>query len=563
MKDKIVEFVAKVSGKDPEEINNLLEVPSNETLGDYCLPVFGEAKAQKKNPLVIAEEFAEKLSNAGLPKEISNISFNGGYVNFFVDKNLLATSVLKSVKEKDFGMLKIDKRKVGIEYPSPNTNKPLHVGHLRNIAIGDSVLKIMENCGSEVYHLNLYNDRGILICKSMIGYEKYALGKTPESEGVSGDKFVGDLYVKFSKESAMDPELEKLALEKLKLWEDGDKETIELWERLNSWAYSGMESTFEKFGLSKIDKNYYESEIYEEGKLVVAAGLKKGIFVKKEDGAVVIDLEKENLGEKVLLRGDGTSVYITQDLVLAEQKIKDFNLNSSYYVVGNDQDYHFNVLFKILEKMNVKKDFKHLSYGMVSLPSGKMKGREGTSVSAEDLIEETRTLAEKNIIEKGSVKLANDELYRRSLINALAAIKYSLLKVDPKRKIVFNPGDALAFEGDTGTYLLYSYARAASIGRKVKSKKAMKIIDLKEEEIRLLKKINSFEDVVGESYRRLAPNLVANYCFELATLFNSFYHNCPVLGGIEEGFRLQLVEAFKITIKKGLDLLGIETLEEM
>lgn len=560
MKDVVVRLIAGEVGMDISEVDNLVEVPPRDDMGDFAFPCFRLAGKLKKNPMVIAEDLAEKFRTE-LPKEISNVDFKGAYVNFFIDKRILAKNVLKNVKKKGFGKLNIGKRKrIGMEYTSPNTNKALHIGHLRNIAIGDSVSKIIESVGGKVSHLNLFNDRGILISKSMIGYEKFAKGKSPGK--VKGDKFVGDLYVKFSKESEKNLELEDLAKEKLRLWEEGDKEALALWKKLNSWVYKGMQETFDKFGMSKIDKNYYESEIYSEGRSIVEKGLEKGLFVKK-DGAVIVDLEEEKLGEKVLLRSDGTSVYMTQDLFLAEQKVKDFKLDSSYYVVGCDQEYHFKVLFNILEKLGLKKDWRHLSYGMVSLPSGKMKSREGTAVSADDLIDETVAIARKGIIERSASKLSDKELNSRALKIALAAIKYNLLKVDIHKGIVFNPKEAVAFEGDTGPYLLYSYARASSIIRKVKSKAAVKIIDLKDSEIRLLKKIDSFEDVLEKAYENLAPNLIANYCFELAQIFNEFYHACPVMGSIEEGFRLKLVDAFRVTLKKGIELLGIETVEEM
>jgi len=562
MKDVVVNLLVRELKLQKSEVNNLIEIPPSDDMGDFAFPCFSLAKSFKKNPMAIAEDLAEKIRKK-LPKEISNVDFKGPYVNFFVDKKILAEGVLSKVAKKDFGEFKLGNKKIGIEYPSPNTNKALHVGHLRNMAIGESIAKIVENGGNKTFHLNLFNDRGILISKSMIGYEKFANGKTPKSEGVKGDKFVGDLYVKFSKESVKRPELEEDAKEKLRLWEGGDKETLALWKKLNDWAYSGMQETFDKFGLSKIDQSYFESEIYKEGKSIVDGGLKRGIFEKRDDGAIIINLEKDGLGEKVLLRNDGTSVYITQDLYLAEQKIRDFNLDSSYYVVGCDQEYHFKVLFNILNKLGIKKDWQHLSYGMVSLPTGKMKSREGTAVSADDLIDETTAIAKKGIVSRITDKLSKKELDDRSLKIALAAIKYSLLKVDIHKGIVFNPEEALSFEGDTGPYLLYSYARASSIVRKVKSKKSVKIVDLKNEEIRLLKKIDSFGDIVEKAYENLAPNLIANYSFELAQMFNEFYHSCPVLGSIEEGFRLKLVDAFRITLKKSLGLLGIETIEEM
>jgi arginyl-tRNA synthetase len=561
MKEIIADLLCSELKVDKNKIEDLIEVPPVLDMGDYAFPVFTLSKEIKKNPLEVAKEMTEKLRKK-LPKEISGIENKGAYINFFVDKNLLAEIVLKDTTKKNWGKINIVKKKVGLEYPSPNTNKALHVGHLRNIAIGNSVLKILEATGSKVIHLNLYNDRGILISKSMMGYELFSKGKTPESEKAKSDKFVADLYVKFSKQSKEDPELEKQALQKLQLWEEGDNDTIELWKKMNGWAYQGIEETFKKFGLYEIDKNYYESEIYKKGKEIIEKGLKKGIFEKKEDGAVSINLEKENLGEKILLRSDGTSLYVTQDIYLADKKIRDFDLDSSYYVVGNDQDYHFRVLFSILEKFGIKKDWKHLSYGMVALPTGKMKSREGSAVSADDLIEETVDIAKKGLVERDA-KLSKKEQEDRSLKIALAAIKYTLLKVDIKKKIIFDPNKDLEFEGNTGPYLLYSYARANSIIKKVKSKKPVKIIDLKDSEIKLIKKINEFPEIIKKAYEKLSPNLIANYSFELAQIFNEFYHNCPVMGSIEEGFRLRLVDSFKITMKKSLELLAIDVLEEM
>ena len=560
--ETIVSVLSKETKMDASIVENLLEVPPKPEMGDFAFPCFGLAKEQKKSPLSIAQDLAEKFRTE-LPEGVTNVDFKGAYVNFFVDKNILANKVLKEVSREDFGSLKLYTKKIGIEYPAPNTNKALHIGHLRNMAIGEAITHMNKNVGNEVFHLNLFNDRGILISKSMIAYEKYADGKTPESEGVKGDKFVGELYTRFSKESAENPELEEEARLKLRLWEAGDLETRELWAKMNSWAYEGMQETFDKFGLSRIEKNYFESEMYTEGKEIVEKGLTQGLFSKKDDGAVFIDLTEEKLGEKILLRSDGTSVYMTQDLFLAEKKVNDFNLDNSYYVVGCDQEYHFKVLFNILKKLGLDKGWKHLSYGMVSLPTGKMKSREGTAVSADDLIDETTALAEKGIRERQSETLDDEEINTRALKIALAAIKYTLLKVDIHKGIVFDPKEALAFEGDTGPYLLYSYARASSIIRKVKSDGDVKIIDLKDSEIKLLKKIDSFEDVVKKSYENLAPNLIANYCFELAQNFNEFYHACPVMGSDAKEFRLKLIDGFRVVMKKGLGLLGIEVIEEM
>jgi arginyl-tRNA synthetase len=558
MKDIIVKLLVKESGLKSREVGSLLEVPPSLEMGDFAFPCFGLAKKMKKSPVEIASGLARKIK---LVKGIERVESEGAYVNFFVDRKVFFEKILERVKESSFGKLNIGEgKKVGVEYPSPNTNKALHVGHLRNMAIGGAVCNLVKNVGSEVVHLNLFNDRGILISKSMIGYERFGEGKVPDDLGIKGDKFVGDLYVKFSKESKENPELEELAKEKLRLWEAGDKDTLELWREMNGWAYKGMQETFDLFGLSNFDKSYYESDIYKEGRGLVKKGLKAGVFVKKDD-AIIIDLESEGLGEKVFLRSDGTSVYITQDLFLAEKKVKDFNLDSSYYVVGSDQEYHFKVLFSVLDKLGLKKDWRHLSYGMVSLPSGKMSSREGTSVGADDLIRETCDVARKGIVDRASGEIK--DLEKRTLKIALAAIKYALLKVDVHKSIVFDSKRALSFEGNTGPYLLYSYARASSILRKVENRAKVSVDDLKDIEIRLLRKINDFENVVFRAYEILAPNLIANYCFEMASLFNEFYHACPVLGGEKEGFRLAVVEAFRKTLGLGLDLLGIDKLEEM
>lgn len=541
---------------------DMIEIPPKDDMGDFAFPCFSIAKEKKQSPLLISHELCEKLREK-IPKEISNISNNGPYVNFFIDKKMLAKKIISDVNKKTFGSFKLDNKKIGIEYPAPNTNKPLHVGHLRNMAIGDSIFNIAKTVGNEVYHLNLFNDRGILICKSMVAYMKYGNGATPESEGIAGDKFVGKYYVLFNKELEKNPKLEDEAKDLLQKWEAGDKETIALWKKMNSWTYSGIENTFKKFGLNKIDKNYYESQLYKEGKKIIEDGLEKKIFEKK-DGAIIINLEKEGLDEKVLLRSDGTSVYITQDLYLAMKKIEDFNLDSSYYVVGNDQIYHFNVLFSILDKLGIKKNWKHFSYGMVELPTGKMKSRDGSAKTAEDLIEETKKTAIKNIRER-TLDLSEKELERRSLIVALAAIKYFLLKPDINKSIIFNPEEALAFEGNTGPYLLYSYARANSIIKKAKriEEKDLEIFDINPKESVLIKKLNSYSEMVEKAYKQLAPNVVATYVYELSQVFNEFYHECPVMCSNQDKFRLELVKSFKIVMEKALNLLGIEFLDEM
>jgi arginyl-tRNA synthetase len=565
MRDIILDVLAEVlKGKlKKDKISELLEMPPQQEMGDYAFPCFLLAKIEKKSPLLISQELTEKIRKK-LPKEISGVEVKSAYVNFFINKKLLVKKVLEESLKKDYGCIKKKKPlRVGLEFPSPNTNKPLHVGHLRNITLGESISNIIYFCGDKTFHLNLYNDRGILISKSMMGYEKYGKNKTPKKEKMQGDAFVGKYYVLFSKDSKENPELDKMAQEKLKKWENKDPETLKLWKKMNSWAYQGMKKTYKKFGLSKIDKTYYESEIYLQGKEIIEEGLNKKIFEKRKDGAVIINLEKENLGEKVLLRPDETAVYMTTDLYLAKQKIQDFKLDSSYYVVGNDQKYHFDVLFTILDKLGMKKNWKHLAYGMVVLPEGKMKSREGNAVSAEELIEETKTIAKKGLIER-KITLNEKELEKRSMQIALAAIKYWLLKIDSSKDLVFNPKEAIEFEGNTGPYLLYSYARASSILRKIKNKnKNLKVLDLSPSEISLIKKIQDFPEIVKKSYRELAPNLMANYCYELAKIFNEFYHSHQVIGSAEEGLRLKIIYSFKNVLKKSLNILGIQELEEM
>nr|AQS34389.1 hypothetical protein [uncultured archaeon] len=350
----------------------------------------------------------------------------------------------------------------------------------------------------------------------------------------------------------------------LQKWEEGDKETIALWKKMNEWAFEGWKKSYKKFGV-KFDKEYYESEIYTKGKEIILKGLKDGIFEKKKDGAVFINLEKEKLGEKILLRSDGTSVYMTQDIYLAQFKFKEFNLNNSIYVTGNEQDYHFQVLFEILRRLGFEnKGLKHLSYGMITLPTGKIKSREGTEgISADEVLEKVQKIVKKELESRG--KISKKDLEDRSLKISLASIRYSMLKTDIGKGMIFDPKEAINFEGNTGSYLLYSYARASSILKKIKNNSVTNFEsgDLEEQEIKLIKKLFDFSGIVKKSYLVLNPSLIANYSYQLAQTFNEFYHACPVIGSKKEGFRIALVESFKHVLKNSLNLLGIETLEKM
>jgi arginyl-tRNA synthetase len=566
MKEVIVNLLLKEVNLDKAEIEKFIEIPPDSSLGDYAFPCFVLAKEKKKSPLLIAGELVDKLRKE-LPKEISNIDSKTGYVNFFIDKKIFAEGVLKNILKEKRVKDKAKQKKIMVEFPSPNTNKPLHLGHLRNMSIGESVSRILEFNGNKVIKATMNNDRGVHICKSMIAYEKFGKGKTPASEKKKSDHFVGDYYVLFNKEFKKNPDLEEEAQECLRKWEAGDKKTIALWKKMNKWALDGFKETYKMFGL-KHDKEYFESEIYDKGKKIVELGLKKKIFVKKE-GNVIAKIGKvgnEDFGEKVVLRRDLTSVYITSDLYLAKLKDEEFKLDGSIYVVGNEQEYHFKVLFYLLKKFGFKfsKNLHHLSYGMVELPDGKMKSREGTIVDADDLILETKGLAMKEL-QKRDLEISKKDLGEKGLKIALAAIKFTLLKVDIKKNMIFNPKEAISFEGDTGPYLLYSYARANSILVKSNKKPGNKIdiYELKEQEINLLKRLNDFSNVVGNAYESLSPSAISSYVLELTHSFNEFYQNCQVLKSEEEDFRLRLVESFKNVLGNCLDLLGIEKLDKM
>ncbi|MEJ2268079.1 MAG: arginine--tRNA ligase, partial [Nanoarchaeota archaeon] len=435
------------------------------------------------------------------------------------------------------------------EFPSPNTNKPLHLGHLRNMSIGESVSRILEFSGEKVIRANLNNDRGIHICKSMTAYEKFGKDKKPGRK--KSDHFVGDFYVLYNKK--LNDKLKSRAQEILQLWEKGDKKIHALWKKMNNWALEGFKETYDKFGIHH-DIEFFESNLYKKGKNIVEKGLKNGIFEKTKDGAIKINLEKEKLGEKVLMRKDGTSVYMTQDLYLAKLKFEKYKIDKSIYVVGNEQNYHFNVLFSILRKLGFKKQMYHLSYGMVELPEGKMKSREGNVVDADNLIKDVQKLVKKELNKRE--KLSKKELEKRSLIISLASIKYMLLKTDIKKNMLFNPKESVSFEGNAGPYLLYTYARSCSILKKAKNYSSnIKIKNLEKQENKLLTKLNNFTDIFSKAKENLNPFLIANYSYELCKTFNEFYHSCPVINSDNENFRLLLVDSFRHVLKNSLYLL--------
>ncbi|MCD6478501.1 MAG: arginine--tRNA ligase [Candidatus Diapherotrites archaeon] len=545
-------------------IERLIEVPPSKDLGDYALPCFALARKFKKKPNELASELSEKLS---LPEGFSKMQAAGAYLNFFIDTVFLAKEVLSEIMEKKerYGASEIGKgKRVMVEYSQPNTNKPLHIGHLRNDSIGMSISNLFEFCGYDVIRANLMNDRGIHICKAMLAYKLFGNNETPQSSGMKGDALVGKYYVLFHQKAKEMPELNEKARELLRKWEAKDKETIALWKKLRDWVIEGFEQTYKRFG-SRFDVVFFESDFYYKVKPIIEEGLAKGVFYKDEKGAIVAKLAP--LPDKVVLREDGTSIYISNDLVLTKYKIEHYKLDLNIFVVASEQELYFKQLFKIFELLGYKWHTcnEHLSYGLVLLPEGKLKSREGKVIDADELIANITELARREILKRA--KPNREELEKRALAIALAAIKFAMLKVDPKKNILFEPEKSISFEGSTGPYIQYSYARAKSILRK--AGKRAKGIDYSllssEHEKAIIMKLYEFPNTVLQALNERKPNLICNYLIELCELFNSFYHKLPVLNSepaLREA-RLALVEATSTVIANGLRLLNIPMLEEM
>ena len=560
--------------------------------GDYTLVLFPLLKHIKANPQEIGEKLGDYLSSHALWEGqpiVSGYNVVKGFLNLSICENYFLHFLHQIAPEKDYGKKPItkDSPAVIVEYSSPNTNKPLHLGHIRNNLLGFSMAKIIEATGKKVYKTQIINDRGIHICKSMIAWQLFGKGETPESTREKGDKLVGKYYVLFDKaykeeiaglisEGKTKEEAEReapiflKAQEMLRLWEQGDPETLALWRQMNQWVYDGFEVTYHNLGVS-FDRNYYESETYLLGKDIVQRGLDKGVFYRKEDGSVWIDLTSEGLDEKLVLRSDGTSVYITQDLGTATKRIEeDFpKVEGMIYTVGNEQDYHFKVLFLILQKLGYTwaKNLYHLSYGMVELPNGKMKSREGTVVDADDLMEEMVQVAQELSQELGKLEGYSDQqkeqLYR---VIGLGALKYYILKVDPKKKIAFNPQESIDFQGNTGPFIQYTYARIQSILRRAETCQLPKSVSLHPKEKELIKLLSLFPEVVQNAADTYSPALIANYVYDLVKEFNSFYQNVSILGEEDtdkRSLRVHLSRKVGEVIAIGFDLLGIEVPERM
>lgn len=560
--------------------------------GDYTLVLFPLLKHIKANPQEIGEKLGDYLSSHALWQGqpiVSGYNVVKGFLNLSICENYFLHFLHQIAPEKDYGKKPItkDSPAVIVEYSSPNTNKPLHLGHIRNNLLGFSMAKIIEATGKKVYKTQIINDRGIHICKSMIAWQLFGKGETPESTGEKGDKLVGKYYVLFDKaykeeiaglisagktkeEAEREAPIFLKAQEMLRLWEQGDPETLALWKQMNQWVYDGFEVTYHNLGVS-FDRNYYESETYLLGKDIVQRGLDEGVFYRKEDGSVWIDLTAEGLDEKLVLRSDGTSVYITQDLGTATKRIEeDFpKVEGMIYTVGNEQDYHFKVLFLILQKLGYTwaKNLYHLSYGMVELPNGKMKSREGTVVDADDLMEEMVQVAQELSQELGKLEGYSDQqkeqLYR---VIGLGALKYYILKVDPKKKIAFNPQESIDFQGNTGPFIQYTYARIQSILRRAENCELPKSVSLHPKEKELIKLLSLFPEVVQNAADTYSPALIANYVYDLVKEFNSFYQNVSILGEEDtdkRSLRVHLSRKVGEVIAIGFDLLGIEVPERM
>lgn len=561
-----------------------LEVQENKTEfeGDFTIVTFPLIKQLKKNPESIGIELGESLTaqtdlveSFNVVKGFLNIKINN---QFFVDN-------FRSLNES-FSKIEKKNSTVMVEYSSPNTNKPLHLGHIRNNLLGFSVAQILKEAGYDVIKTQIINDRGIHICKSMLAWEKFGNGETPETTHTKGDKFVGNYYVEFDKnykkeiselveqgvteeQAKKDAPVMKEAQKMLLDWENGDDKVRNLWSEMNSWVYKGFNETYKRLGVD-FDQVQYESNTYLLGKDLIQEGLDKGVLYQKEDGSVWCDLTDEGLDQKLLLRSDGTSVYMTQDLGTAVERFKDNDIQKLIYTVGNEQDYHFQVLFKILKKLGYSwaDQLFHLSYGMVELPEGKMKSREGTVVDADDLMQEMYETAKAKAQELGKLEgLSEEEKEMSYEIIGLAALKYFMLKVDPKKKMLFNPAESIEFNGNTGPFILYTYARIQSLKGKANFEyKEVSNVALNEFEKELITLLTNYRLVVEKAAESLSPALIANYVYDLVKSYNSFYQSNPILKLEDENlkqFRLNLSDLTGKTIKKSLELLGIGTVNRM
>ena len=566
IQNKAAQAIKAIYSTEVAETSLQVSVTRKEFEGDYTLVTFPLLKITRQAPDVIGEWLVSnvpEISAFNSVKGFLNLSFSPVYWN----------ESLKAIAEApDFGQLPSTGRRIMVEFSSPNTNKPLHLGHIRNNLLGDSVSRILKACGNDVVKSTIVNDRGVHICKSMYAWEKCFNGATPESTGKKGDHLVGDCYVAYAKMEKEHPEVIDDVHKMLVDWEKGDPHVRELWAMMNGWVYAGFDETYAALGIT-FDQVDHESETYLLGKELVQKGLKMGVFTTDPDGSVWCDLTADGLDRKLVLRGDGTSVYITQDLGTAERRFQNFKLDSHVYVVGNEQDYHFQVLKLILKKLGFDwaDQIYHLSYGMVELPEGKMKSREGTVVDADDLIESMYLEAKKTSEESGKLAdISPEEKDRLYHMIGLGALKYFIIKVDPKKTMLFNPKESIDFNGNTGPFIQYTHARICSILRKATVAFGPSDIAADAQpsakEVRLVKLLDLYPVKVGEAGAALSPAVIANYAYELAKEFNQYYHDTPILKEENQAvlkYRLELISVMARTLRSAMGLLGIELPERM
>jgi len=597
--EAVLASVKELYGQDVPESMIQLQKTKSEFEGNLTLVVFPFLKMSKKKPEDTAQELGEYL--LAHCNVIAKFNVVKGFLNLVIAPAAWIALLNDINADERFGEKAITDASplVMVEYSSPNTNKPLHLGHVRNNLLGWSLAKIMEANGNKVVKTNIVNDRGIHICKSMLAWKKWGNGATPESTGKKGDHLIGDYYVAFDQhyraeckalaeqfraEGLSEDEAEKRAKDEAPLikeahemlvkWEQGDKEVRALWKMMNGWVYEGFDETYKMMGVG-FDKIYYESDTYLEGKAKVEEGLKKGLFFRKPDGSVWADLSDEGLDQKLLLRADGTSVYMTQDIGTADMRFKDYSIDQMIYVVGNEQNYHFQVLSILLDRLGFKwgKELVHFSYGMVELPNGKMKSREGTVVDADELMSEMIASAKRTSEELGKfADMTDSERNEIARIVGLGALKYFILKVDARKNMLFNPEESIDFNGNTGPFIQYTYARIRSIMRKAEAEGLVlpetlaDDMPLNDKEVELVQKLNNFGVVVEQAGKDYSPNGIANYCYELTKDFNQFYHDYSILNAENNAtktVRLMLAKNVAKVIKNGMDLLGIEVPERM
>ena len=597
--EAVLAAVKELYGQDVPESMIQLQKTKSEFEGNLTLVVFPFLKMSKKKPEDTAQELGEYL--LAHCNVIAKFNVVKGFLNLVIAPAAWIALLNDINADEQFGEKSITDASplVMVEYSSPNTNKPLHLGHVRNNLLGWSLAKIMEANGNKVVKTNIVNDRGIHICKSMLAWQKWGNGATPESTGKKGDHLIGDYYVAFDQhyraeckalaeqfraDGLSEDEAEKRAKDEAPLikeahemlvkWEQGDKEVRALWKMMNDWVYEGFDETYKMMGVG-FDKIYYESDTYLEGKAKVEEGLKKGLFFRKPDGSVWADLSDEGLDQKLLLRADGTSVYMTQDIGTADMRFKDYSIDQMIYVVGNEQNYHFQVLSILLDRLGFKwgKELVHFSYGMVELPNGKMKSREGTVVDADELMSEMIASAKRTSEELGKfADMTDSERNEIARIVGLGALKYFILKVDARKNMLFNPEESIDFNGNTGPFIQYTYARIRSIMRKAEAEGLVlpetlaDDMPLNDKEVELVQKLNNFGVVVEQAGKDYSPNGIANYCYELTKDFNQFYHDYSILNAENNAtktVRLMLAKNVAKVIKNGMDLLGIEVPERM